>query len=253
MKSVLIKSFLFAILATSASYLSRSLLHTELFLTDIGGLSAFLTVFGTLYGILTAFVVFEVWSQYNHVSELIDKEAQGLERLYRLTLYFRDDQLTSRMKTEVSNYAHVVIEGKFEQLGSGKRRTVSGLAFRKLFEIIRDIEFDDDHDSIVFDQILEHYGNLGQIRTERLNQSLRRLPSLLKSFIYFSSFFALVTFLFMPFAQPYYAYLSVMAIGFLLAMIFQMIEDLDNPFLGHWNLTPEPFARALKHIEEDYS
>jgi len=35
-------------------------------------------------------------------------------------------------------------------------------------------------------------------------------------------------------------------------MIFQIIEDLDNPFVGHWNLTPEPFARALKHIEEDY-
>jgi hypothetical protein len=35
-------------------------------------------------------------------------------------------------------------------------------------------------------------------------------------------------------------------------MIFQLVEDLDNPFVGHWNITPEPFERAMKHIEEDY-
>jgi hypothetical protein len=46
--------------------------------------------------------------------------------------------------------------------------------------------------------------------------------------------------------------LSVFTIAFLQAMIFNIIEDLDNPFAGHWTLTPEPFARALKHIEEDY-
>lgn len=31
-----------------------------------------------------------------------------------------------------------------------------------------------------------------------------------------------------------------------------MIEDLDNPFMGNFNVTTEPFERALKHIEEDY-
>lgn len=252
MNTVIFRSFLFAALAVFLSYLIRIFFHTELYLTDVGGLSAFLTVFGTLYGILTAFVVFEVWSQYNHISELIDKEAQGLERLYRLTLYFRDDELTNKMKSVIKDYATLVIQAKFQHLGTGKRNVENGLAFRKMSEIIRDIEFDDDHDSIVFDQILGHYGDLAQTRTQRLNQSLARLPFLLKIFIYLSSVFALVVFLFMPFSTPVYGYLSVLIIAFLQAMIFQMIQDLDNPFKGHWNLTPEPFERALKHIEQDY-
>lgn len=246
------RSLLFAILAAAASYFSRFYFHTDTFLADVGGLSAFLSVFGTLYGILAAFVVFEVWTQYNHISELIDKEAQGLERLYRLTLYFRDTSLTEKMKEVIANYANQVIQGKFHTLGTGHRNKETGLAFRHISEIIRDVEFDDDHDSFVFDQILKHYGDLGQIRTERLNQSLSRLPVLLKAFIYIASFFALATFVFMPFANQYYGILSTFIIGFLQAMIFQIIEDLDNPFVGHWNLTPEPFARALKHIEEDY-
>jgi len=252
LRNVIIRSLLFATLAAGASYLARAYLHTDQFIADVGGLSAFLSVFGTLYGILAAFVVFEVWTEYNHTSELIDKEAQGLERLYRLTLYFRDQKLTGQIKAAIAEYANIIIRGNFRKLGAGVRNKEHGLAFRKIADIIRNIELDDDHDSIAFGQILEHYGDLGQFRTERLNQSLSRLPVLLKAFIYIASFFALATFIFMPFSNLYYAILSVSIIGFLQAMIFQIIEDLDNPFVGHWNLTPEPFARALKHIEEDY-
>jgi hypothetical protein len=249
---MIFKSLLFAVVAAILNYLARRLFHTDLYITDVGGLSAFLSVFGTLYGILAAFVVFEVWTQYNRISELIDKEAQGLERLYRLTLYFRDEELTAKMKAAIETYVHLVIKGRFEKLGAGERNIENGVAFRKVAEVIRNTQFDDDHDSIVFGQLLEHYGNLGQIRTERQNQSLSRLPSLLKLFIYIASFFALFTFVFMPFSNPFYGVLAAAIIGFLQAMVFQIIEDLDNPFVGQWNLTPQSFERALKHIENDY-
>lgn len=252
MRKVLLLSSLFAIFSVVVSYLIRTSFHTEQYLADVSGLSAFLSVFGTLYGILTAFVVFEVWTQYNRISELIDKEAQGLERLYRLTLYFRDDSLTAKMKAAIAHYADLVISSNFQTLAQGGRNLQNSIAFRHLADIIREIEFNDDHDSIVYAQVLEHYGELAQVRTERRNQSLARLPIQLKTFIYISSFFALFTFVVMPFAQAAYGFLSVLIIGFLQAMIFQMVEDLDNPFVGEWSLTPEPFVRAMKHIDEDY-
>ena len=246
------KSFIFAFVAIVGMYVLRLFFQTETYLSDVGGLSAFVTVFGTLYGIMAAFVVFEVWNQYNTNSQLIDKEAQGLERLFRLTLYFRDSKLTEKMKAIIKTYADLVIAGKFQTLGGGLRNPETGKAFRKIAEIIRELKFDDDHDSVVFDHIINHYGQLGQIRTERINQSLNRLPVLLKAFLYVSSFFALMTFVVMPFSNMFYGFLAVGALGFILAMVFQLVEDLDNPFAGAFNLTPEPFERALKHIEEDY-
>jgi hypothetical protein len=252
MRTVIIRSILFAVVAAGFSLLTRTWFHTDQFLDDLGGINNFLAVFGTLYGILAAFVVFEVWSQFNDTSGIIDKEAQGLERLFRLTLYFRDSEMTKKMRKAIHEYASLVIQGKFQTVGSGHRNKETGLAFRRISEVIRDVTFDDDHDSIVFDQILDHYGELGQMRTERLNLSLTRLPSILKAFIYLASGFALIIFIFMPFSTPYYGFFSVFIIGFLMAMIFHIIEDLDNPFNGYWMLTPEPFERALKHIEEDY-
>jgi hypothetical protein len=252
MKVVIGKSFIFAIISAAAMLTVRGYFHTELYLSDIGGIQTFFGVFGILYGIMAAFIIFEVWNQYNETSGLVDKEAQGLERLYRLTLYFRDKQLTKTMLRAIKNYASGVIEGKFQALGSGKRNVKNGKLFRKIADIIRDIKFDDDHDVVVYDQILTHYGQLGLTRTDRQSKSLQRLPVLLKAFIYVSSGLILTVFIILPFANPIYGVLSAFGLGFVLAMVYQLIEDLDNPFKGQWNITPEPFERALKHIEEDY-
>jgi hypothetical protein len=146
----------------------------------------------------------------------------------------------------------MVIAGKFKTLSMGKRNTENGLAFRGISSIIQGIKFDDNHDEIIFDHIVSHYGELAEIRTERINQSLARLPALLKTFLYIASFFVVTCLVIMPFANVYYSLFAVFAMSFVVVMIYFLIEDLDNPFIGNWNITPEPFERALKHIEEDY-
>ncbi len=246
------KSFAFSVVCAALYWYARAYLHTELYIVDVGGLSSFLGVFGTLYGILAAFVVFEVWSQYNRISALIGKEAQALEQLFRLSLYFRDPEFTQRIKLGIREYIGHIVEGKFRFLAQGQRNAKSGLALRKISEIIQSVDFDDDHDSIVFEQIVEHYGEVAQLRTERTNESRNRLPRFLKYFIYLASTFALITFLIMPFEVALYGVFSAFVIGFLQAMVFQLIEELDNPFKGTMQLTPQPFEMALKHIEEDY-
>ncbi|MFZ2152441.1 MAG: DUF4239 domain-containing protein [Microgenomates group bacterium] len=252
MNKVIFNSLIFAVLVSFISYLFRNFFHTDLYLSDVGGLSTFIGAFATLFGLLSAFVVFEVWGQYNKTSLYVDKEATGLERLYRLTLYFRDKKLTAKMGQAISKYANMVIDGKFKKLSEGVRNTENGLAFRDISRIIQDIKFDDNHDEIIFDHIVSHYGDLAEMRTERINQSLARLPSLLKTFLYIASAFVVTCLVIMPFASVYYSLFAVFCMTFVIVMIYYLIEDLDNPFVGNWNITPEPFSRALKHINEDY-
>ena len=96
MKTVIGKSFAFSIISIIIMYACRILLKTDTYLSDVGGIQSFLGVFGTLYGIMAAFVVFEVWGQYNKTVGLIEHEAHGLEKLFRLTLYLRDETLTRK-------------------------------------------------------------------------------------------------------------------------------------------------------------
>lgn len=252
MYTVVLKSFLFSLFAIILSFAARTLFGTNRYLTDVGGIGVFATIFGTLYGIMTAFIVFEVWAQYNKTQALVEKEALGLERLFSLTLYFRDDKLTKKMKEAIFKYADIIIQEKFSKLASGERNREAGRVFRKISEVIKYIHFEDNRGSVIFDKIIQHYGDLSETRTERTNQSLSRLPVLLKIFLYLTSGFALLTLLIMPFAEMVYSFITVGTLAFFLAMILQIIDDLDNPFRGNWNITPEPFKRALNRIEEDY-
>lgn len=252
MKNVIFKSLIITIALLVVSYTVRMLFGTDAYLTDVSGLSAFVTVFGTLYGIMAAFVVFEVWGQYNKTSGLIDQEALGLERLFRLTLYFRDDKLTQKMREAIGHYADIVIHDNFQKLGSGVKNEEASASFRKIAAIIKDIKFDDNHDSIVYDHIIDHYGALSTTRTERITHCLMRLPFLLRFFLYITSIFAIVVFIIMPFANIFYHLFVVGAIVFVISMMLQLVEDLDNPFRGNWTLNTDVYKRALSHIEKDY-
>ena len=113
MVSIILKSAFFCASTILVMFFIRYTFKTDSYLVDAGGLSVFSTFFGTLYGIMVAFVVFEVWGQFNRSSELIEKEAQGLERLFRLSLYFRDNKLTEKIHQAIKDYANVIIKEKF--------------------------------------------------------------------------------------------------------------------------------------------
>lgn len=253
MKKVITRSFLFTILAIILVVISKTVLKPEQYIIDVGGISAFTSVFGTLYGIIAAFVVFEVWGQFNQTSHLIEKEAMELERLFRLTLYFKNQNFKEEMEKKIEEYAKLVIDDKFLYLGSGERHTAEDKAFRRISHIVRKISCDNEHDRTVFDHIVAHYGDISELRTERINHCLLRLPFVLKSFLYISSSLVLIVFIVMPFVNIAYHSIVVGTLSFVLSMVLQMIDDLDNPFAGNWTVSPEPFERALKHMDEDYN
>jgi len=98
MLKIILKSIIAGIFAVILGYGARVYLHTDSFIVDVDGLSAFATIYGTLYGVMAAFIVVEAWEQFNKTQELIGKEALGLESLYRLALYFRDTEMGEKMK-----------------------------------------------------------------------------------------------------------------------------------------------------------
>lgn len=244
--------FLLPTLAIVITYFVQNFLHLSSYLADVGSINSFVVVFGTLYGIMTAFIVVEVWNQYNTSVHLFEHEAQALEKLFRLSLYFRNDKLHTDFEHVISEYATIVIDNDFRHLGEGERHLDEEKIFRKISHVINEITIQSDHSQVVFDHIINQYSELSQVRTERINHSLIRLPFPLKAFFYIASLIIILTFILMPFANIFYDYLAVGALVFILTMASYIIEGLDNPFVGFWKLKPESFERMLTHIKEDY-
>ncbi len=248
---VFLKSTILAVFAVVLMIIAQSVFHTRDYLSDIGGISAFLVAFGSLYGIIAAFIVVEVWGKFNNTKYLIEQEAEGLEKLYLLSSYFRDKKFTEHMYTKISDYIKLIIQNNFKHLRHGKKQGNEDEAFAQLAQNINHLKINSDADGTVFGLIVEHYTNLSQVRTERLHKSVLRLPIPLRLFFYTSSFFMVVTFIFMPFINIYYDALMTGSFVFSLSLLLYIIEDLDNPFFGDmWHITPDTFRETLDHIDQ---
>lgn len=246
------KSIVISLIVGTLTYFTQTTLGLNKYLGDIGGIGSFLVVFGTLYGIMTAFIVVEVWNQHNKTSHLFEQEAEELEKLFRLSLYFRSEVFSKKIKDVISQYGKILITSEFKHLGEGQKHEEEEKSFRQITHVIKDIVLKDGHDHVIFDNIITLYGDLAQTRIERTHQSMLRLPLPLKTFFYASTVIVVLSFVFMPFANAIYAVASSGCLVFMLAMISQIIEELDNPFKGFWNLTPESFEETLLHLEESY-
>lgn len=252
MGEVLGKSFLTTLFAILAMYGVRQIISTDIFVADISRLLGSLTTtIGTLYGIMSAFIVFEVWNKYNRTSGLINQEALGLEELSNLTLYFRDEKLSQKMNEAIKKYASLVVELKFKALVGGERQTKIEKAFDKIGDIVRNIKFNDDHDAIVFDHVILQYKQLSEIRSQRISQNVTHLPPLLKVFLYVASIILIGSYIAVPFTNIIYNAIAIGALGFIVSMIIQMVEDLDDPTSGHWSLSSAPFKKVADQIRTD--
>lgn len=156
------------------------------------------------------------------------------------------------MKLTIEKYIRCVVDKEFLSHTAGVRHQESSKYFHLAIQTIHHMKVKTDHEQTVLDHIFDQYGDLTGVGTERIHQSLTRLPQLLKTFLYVTSAIALMTFIIMPFASVVYSFFVVVTLTFVLAMIIQLIEDLDNPFVGYWNISHEPFDRAYKHIAENY-
>lgn len=253
MVTILTKSTLITLCSLIVFIVIRTVFHTDTMIADIGVLGLFGSFFGVLFGILSAFVVFEVWGQYNKTVALIEKEAMNLEKIFRLAFYFRDKKFLTNMENVVNRYITMVCEQEFPALSQGSRVSPAGKIFREISQLICSVKFDDNHDQVVFDHMLAEYNTLAEVRSERLVQSLARLPNLLRIFLYMSSFLATSVLLVAPVIIVPFGLLCTGGFVFILSLVLQLVEDLDNPFVGYWNINVEPYKRAQKHIKEDYT
>lgn len=249
MRKIILKVLLISGLFGAVFIVVTTLFHTGRYIADTESIGVYFNIFGTLYGILTAFVIFEVWTEYNSTVSLVEREALALNQLYKFALYFRDKKFTPEIKSRISNYINSIIMDEFNELAVQKKCKKSEKLFNEIFLTISDVNFNDDHDAVVFDNIIGHYNRLSEIRSERINQSLTRLPNLLKIFLYLLSLVGIFVFLLLPFTNIYYGIISVVSLVFILGLVFQLIEDLDNPFVGYWNITSEPFEKVLKDMQ----
>ena len=100
LKNIILPSATLVIIA----WFLRTFIGVDYFLKDSANFGWFLGVIGTIYTLITAFIIVQVWGQFNGLSTLLGKEAKCICSLWNFTDYLNDNQ-ASRADGCVQNFA----------------------------------------------------------------------------------------------------------------------------------------------------
>jgi len=244
-----------AVVITFGSVLTLWILHAlfphqQNLQFDIGPVASFLEMYGTLYGITFAFALYVVWSQFNSVQSGIQQEANLLEDIYRMTLLLSDQISAKSLALNLRNYVEALLGSEWKELSQGKTCAFSHNKFMELCYSLRSVPVTDVRDQAIYAQLLEAVNRLTRVREERVSASLTRIPKTLWLLLNFMSAVLLIGFLLLFLISQsniavFVGTIIIAFIAFSIGLLLSIIKDIDNPFVGVWNVSPQPFRVLL--------
>lgn len=215
---------------------------------DVSAVGGYLTVIGTHYSILTAFIIFVVWEQFNKISDLTDKEAKKLSELTVYISYLNDPNIEQQIKMKIKDYAQSVIDYEWKDLYHGYINKHSKENFRHILSTIKEIKFNDSKDPVAFQSIIKTYEDISDIRQERLVTSTQRMPVPLRILLYLVSFSVIAGFFLLYIENDIIAIIVTALTTTIVVLVIEVINDLDDPFTGIWAIHPTPFKELIAQM-----
>ncbi len=214
--------------------------------SDLGGAQWLYSLAGSIYGMITAFVINQQWGQWNHLADSVKGEVDALDRLHRWANNF-PDPIKEKVQGRVVKYLHLMIREGLHLSESGIRSQAVEDALNQIERSIFEM-FDTNPDLVptsfsIFSDIL-------QARTDRIKYSTHRVPDILRFTLFFAALILIGLSLFISGKNIPISYVFTASVATLVYIIFLVIDDLNNPLKpGAWYITSKDYKELLEKIE----
>jgi hypothetical protein len=205
---------------------------------------------GVTYGVLLAFVVFVVWDQYNEAKVYMENDDSALLALYQNIDQYPDRATATLMKEALLEY--VLAEAEMHAL---RRRGMQFNAdkfevMEKLWNGVETVSPQNDHEKILYQEILSILSDLAKYRSLRVQAGQERLPgviwvALIGGGIVTIGFTCL-------FGTKYvWAHIIIMSLlSSLIAIVIYVIVELNYPSLGVVSISLPEGYRTLVELTD---
>lgn len=210
----------------------------------------YLQTLGTIYAVLLAFVVVIVWGQFNDVRTLAEREANELLDLYRSARAFPPGD-RGPILDELRAYADDVVTREWPAMRRLDERVLDecGRRLDAVWERIVALEPETDCHRSLFDEMLSRFNDLSDCRTGRISASRMRIPAALKILIYAGAVFTVASLYLFAVRSALIHALMTGALAGAVSHVLYVIRDLDDPFRGDWQVSPDAFERVRRTME----
>lgn len=205
----------------------------------------YLQTVGTIYAVLLAFVVFVVWTQANDVRRLIERQADELADVLRVTMAFKGPA-ASGVLTAARAYAREVADNEWPLLAMGQSSRRADELLGQTWTALTAIEPGTAREEVLFSEAVSRFSEFGDARADLLHCGRVRLPVLLWLLL-LSGAVGTVGSMYLFGAEQFWpvAAMTASLAGAVSFMLF-LIRDLDNPFRGDWHVSPALIVAATQ-------
>lgn len=242
MKAAIVTSiavFIFTIIRNTYGY--------EPLLDDVSAFAGFYSAFGVVFGIMAGFVLLTVWEQYNLVESTIDAEVRILHVIGVLLDGFLDGKVKKEGHGRIVEYAKAAV-AEWKSLAMRQEDPAAAKKHKELLEIINLFRNENlnPRDLVLFNDLIDELRDLSRARTARISASKTQMPSTSWILILFLSVALVATEYLLGVVNPIIAYAMIISIAGVTSLVVGIVHDLDNPFRGEWNVSPQGFEDITK-------
>jgi nitrogen fixation-related uncharacterized protein len=219
------------------------------FQNDVGGVSAYITAIGTLYGILAAFTIYVVWTQFNQAKDAVDAELNELLDLFRFAVYLRDPQPLSTLRAAIEAYGRTVVTDEWPSMTKARLAPIT-IQLGAIFYAVHSVQFDDERDSYAWAEMMRKFEAISDARGKRLQLATERVPILLRALLYMASVALVLGFFMLAVNNDFLVIAMTIATTAIVFLTVEVVEDLDSPFGGQWFMTSDGFKDLPASLTE---
>lgn len=221
--------------------------HVHIEAPDRVILGNFIEWFGILFSIMLALVVVEVWTKYNTVESLVDKEADALVSLLRFARFLENPQLFAKLAQAIYEYCqHFARSSKLDPNQVVNHIEKMEPIFAGILEAAKTGKL-----PFAVNEMIRCFDEASDARGDREALAKQRIPGVLWFMMVFNSMIWLLGFFWFSFqdVNVYVAAFMLLSTTFSVVGLLVIADDIDNPVSGIWKIKYDSFASACKETE----
>jgi Protein of unknown function (DUF4239) len=210
----------------------------------------YLQTVGGIYAVLLAFVVYVVWGQFNDARTYVEREATALVDLHRTA-----SGLPTVTRVEIQQalrlYVEQVIELEWHAMAKHDEDTLEkvGAHLDHVWVAIHACRPSNECQHAIYSEVLSRYNDLSDMRTSRLSTSRARIPFMMKALLYLGAGIVVGS-IYLMYVDRFWIHAAITAaLAGAVAHILFLVNDLDNAFAGHLQVSKAAFERTRRSFD----
>lgn len=214
---------------------------------DVAGF--LIAIVGLIYGVLQAFVVFVVWTQYQNASAAVENEANCATDIYHISYGFPAEQQT-KIRTDIRQYVGDVVTYEWPSMQQGKPSPIAERSLDRLWYTFSTIDPTTPRENTLYQEGITRLNDLGNSRRERLLSLKNSVPDVMWFVLVFGGLATIAFTYFFGAENGRAQALMTALLTALIALVLFLIAAIEYPFGSYVHIQPDAFNHVTSRFTD---